>query len=170
MKNETKNSVTVFCIRLSLVVIALAGVSVCAFWYPFQTSLTAIGVPSGERVDPTAAQKAEYWIQLIFYWIASLPCFFLLIYGWFLSNNVKKNTVFSLQTFRLLRRSAIILFIDSIVFLVAQLVFTVLRWNPFAPILSAVGVIGLILSFALLLGGRYVKEAAKIKEENEGYI
>ena len=170
MTSKKKNRLIVFCIRLSLIVICLVGIAICSFWYPFQVSLTAIGVPSGERVNPTDAQLTEYWIQLIFYWLASIPCFIVLIIGWLISSDVISGQVFSKKDSTRLKRSACILFIDSILFLLAQFVFTLLQWNPFAPILSTVGVIGLILGFVLYLSGRYVNEAAKIKEENEGYI
>lgn len=170
MKNEKNCGVLVLCLRLSLITVCLLGLSICAFWYPFQVDLTAIGVPSGERVVPTAAQYVEYWVQLAFYWLASIPCFVILMFGWIISSDIKKGNAFSAEVADRLNICALILFVDSLVFLAAQLVFTVLNWNPFALFLYVTGGIGLILSFTLYLAARYVREAAKIKEENEGYV
>ena len=170
METNKKRDSVVICMRLSLIVICLVGVTICAFWYPFQVSLTAIGIPSGERVTPTDAQMIAYRVQLFFYWLVSIPCFVLLGFGWEVSSDIKKKAHFSKKTARRLRTSALILFADSITFLLAQPVFTLLKWNPFAPILAVVGVIGLIISFTLYLASRFVFKAAELKEENEGYI
>ena len=170
MDRKKENKLIALCIRLSIIVIALVGLALCIFWYPFRISFTAVGAPSGERVDPTGAQLVEYWVQLIFFWLASLPCFVILVYGWLISGNVRRDRVFTSDTAGKLKTASKILFIDSLIYLAAQLVFTLLRWNPLAPILAVVCVIGLILSFVLFLAGRYVGEAAKIKEENEGSI
>lgn len=168
--NERKYGMIVICLRISLILICFLGVAICALAYPFQVSLTAIGVPSGERVPPTIEQYIEYWVQLSFYWIASIPCFLILLFGWNISSEIKKGNAFSMKVSKKLNTGAQILFVDSMLYLAAQLVFTMLDWNPFVLILSIVGLIGLILSFVLYLAARYVREAAKIKEENEAYV
>lgn len=167
---KQKHGMIVICLRISLIIICVLGVAICALAYPFQVSLTAIGVPSGERVPPTMEQYIEYWVQLGFYWIASIPCFLILLFGWDISSEIKKGNAFSMKVSKKLDIAAKILFVDSMIYLLAQLVFTMLDWNPFVIIMIIVGLIGLILSFVLYLAARYVQQATIIKEENETYI
>ena len=169
MLNENKYTAVVICLRISLILICLIGLVICAFVYPFQVSITAIGVPT-DPVEPTVAELVAFWVQLLFYWLASIPCFITLLIGWGISSEIKRGLLFSMKIARRLNTSALILFVDCLIYLVAQFVFTMLGWNPFVPILLTIGLIGLILSFALYFAARYVGEAAKIKAENEEYI
>ena len=90
--------------------------------------------------------------------------------GWGISGEIKRGLLFSMKIARRLNTSALILFVDCLIYLVAQFAFTMLGWNPFVPILLTIGLIGLILSFALYFAARCVGEAEKIKAENEEYI
>ncbi len=156
--------------KISILLIALAGVAICAFWYPFSISLTAVGLPSGERVPPTNAENIAFWTQLIFYWAASVPCFAVLLLAWSISNDVKRDEVFSVVTARKLNLAFCILLIDSCAFLVGNIVFTILQWNVFAVVYYLAGALGIALSFCVYAIKKIVDKARTLKEENDSIL
>ncbi len=169
MTKENNYNGLVVCLRISLIMICLIGLVICGLVYPFQVSLTAIGVPT-DPFEITVSEQVEFWVQLAFYWAISIPCFITLLFGWDISNEISRGNLFSKRIVKRLNTSALILFVDCLVYLTAQLVFTILGWNPFVPVMLTVGLFGLILSFASHFAARYVGEAAEIKAENEEYI
>ncbi|MDE5766731.1 MAG: DUF2975 domain-containing protein, partial [Clostridia bacterium] len=115
-------------------------------------------------------QKAELWIQLAFYWAASVPCFVILVYYWKITNHINRDNAFSFDVAKLLKITTIILAVDLIIFFVGNGVFFVLDINDFALVNYVIAVIG---AFVAALNGvlsHFAKEAAVLKEENEGTI
>ncbi len=140
-------------IRLSIMIVALVGLCVCLFWYPYVTG------------------KAYRWLQLAFYWVTSLPCFAILGIGWSLTGDIKKEQEFTVQTARKFLWVFYLLFADACLYLVGNLAFMLLRWNTFyAPIYLALGVMGLILSFFAYIVSLYIRKAQKIQEENDSIL
>lgn len=157
-----------FLVKISILLIAFAGVIVCAFWYPFSTSfsLTEIGYATADSVSKAAA----YWGQLLFYWIISLPCFAVLIVTWLLAENIKKDDVFSFNTSKKLTVIFYLLFVDSCIFIVGNTAFTILSWNLFSALYYFIGIFGMILSFVVYVIAKFVVKAQILKEENDSIV
>lgn len=154
-------------LKTVIIVIALTGLAACALWYPFSISLTIFGVASQAA---TQLEKAEMWIQLVFYWAASLPCFVILIYYWKIADYIKKDNTFSSDVAKLLRISTKILSVDLIIFFVGNGVFCVLGINDFVLINFLIALFGAFVVALMWVLSYLVKDAALLKEENEGTV
>ena len=127
-----------FLIRLSVVILGLVSIIVCAGWYPFSISLTTVGFAD---VVPTAMQKVQFYSQLIFYWATTFPFFIFLICVWKVSSDIKYDTL-SMKTLKNIRKGIWILFIDLIVFIMGNLIFLLLEWNDFFLVYFILAMVG----------------------------
>lgn len=155
-------------IKASIIVFALCGIIMCAFWYPFSVSLTTMGTL--DYTTPTVAQNVRMWSQIVFYWVVSIPCFVILWMAWKISNAIKNDVFFSLKVAKLVKCSTVTLFIDIIVFFVGNVVFLILKWNDFYMIYFLIAVVGLAISSMLLALSHFIVQAAGYKEEVEGLL
>ena len=160
------NKITIV-LRISIIIIALCGAVMCAFWYPFSISLTAIGVTNA---TPTLEQIIKFWVQLVFYWLVSIPCFFILALLWYMSVIFKKEGFFSEKIIKATKIEIITLLIDLAIFLIGNIVFAILGWNDFAIIYYLITVIGLVVVGLFYVFIYIIKKGIQMKEEIEGTI
>ena len=166
---ERKQLLTIF-LRVSLIIICLLGIIMCAFIYPIIVTVGTVGIPT-DPVEPLRSEVIAFWLQIHFYWLASIPCFLILIVLWRISNEVKKGLLFSQKVANRLNISSKILAVDCAVFLLFQIVLAfIYGWNGVNTLFTSIGVVGLIFSYGLLFAGRYIKEVAEIKADNERYV
>lgn len=153
--------------RITIIAIGLCGLSICAFWYPYSISLTTMGVINA---TPTAEQSIRIWIQLVFYWIVSVPCFLILFFAWKISSALDKEELFSNKIVDLIKLKIVILLIDLLVFLIGNIIFVFLKWNDFAIIYFMITVIGLVVVGLLWVALYVLKKGIEMQEEIEGTI
>jgi hypothetical protein len=153
-----------FWVRCAIIAMAICGVCVCAFWYPFSISLTTDGL------QETGTQAGVFWVQLIFYWLISLPCFAVLCIGWKITSALKEERLFVVENATLVKTAVHILFVDIAVFLVGNVVFLALGWNDFVFLYLFFAIIGLVVAVFLAILSHYLYKAAELQEENEGTI
>ncbi len=156
-----------FWVRCAIIVIAVCGICICAVWYPFSFALIEV---SFFNMMPSELTSAQIWIVLIFFWLASVPCFFILFLCWKISTAIKKEEFFTLKAAKLIKLSAQILLIDLGVFLVGNIVFLLLNMNDFALFYFFLIIAGVILAIFISVLSHYVVQAADLKEVNEGTI
>lgn len=160
-------------VKLSLVVkgaiiaLGVCGLFMCVVWYPFSISLSTMGVVSAK---PSLSQSVELWTQLAFYWAVSVPCFIVLIFAWKITGAIRNDEVFSYKVVNIIKKSATLLVIDIVVFLIGNIVFLALGWNDFAICYFIIAVIGLVVVSILLVLSHFVIKAIELKEETEGLI
>lgn len=160
-------------VKLSLVVkgaiiaLGVCGLFMCIVWYPFSISLSTMGVVSAK---PSLSQSVELWTQLAFYWAVSVPCFIVLIFAWKITGAIKNDEVFSYKVVNIIKKSATLLVIDIVVFLIGNIVFLALGWNDFAICYFIIAVIGLVVVSILFVLSHFVIKAIELKEETEGLI
>ena len=162
-----KNSSIALFIRLIIIFIAACGLAICVFWYPFSISLSVMGLADSV---PTFEQNIEMWTQLIFYYLVSLPCFIILFLAWLITCSMKKGSFFSKKNVKIIKLSALILFVDLMVFLIGNVVFLILGWNDFALIYFILFVIGLGLTILIMFFETYLKKSLKMQENREVLI
>ena len=148
-----------YLVKSAIIIVALCGVCICSCLYPFLASLN--GLDKGS--------EAVMWSQLIFYWLTSIPCFIILGVAWKIASSIKTE-LFTHKNAKHLKNSAILLFVDSIVFFIGNFVFMLIGYNPFAIAFFMLVIIALIASLALAVVGHYVTRATTIREENESYV
>ena len=145
--------------KFAIVVCAICGICICGCFYPFLVSLNGWGKGS----------EVVMWTQIIFYWGTSIPWFWLLWIAWRVASSMKLE-LFTLQNARLLKNGAILLFVDSVIFLFGNLIFMFMGYNPFAIAFFLLVIVSLIASLALGAMGYYVAKASALREENESYV
>lgn len=168
-----QNRVMIYLIRISIIFMALVGFYICAFWYPISISLDAIGIVSGESsgsVPITQSQEFAFWTQLIFMWLASVPCFFVLILFFRSTVYARREETFYDGNARIFHIAAWTLFIDSIVFVTGNILFMFLKWNSFAFVYCVIGMLGMVCALACYAAYRYISKAASIQEENDSIL
>lgn len=156
-------------LRAAIIIVGLFGITVCAFWWPFSISLSALGV-DGSLTLMTGEQMAEFWSQFAFYQAVSLPCFAILVLAWLVTNRISKGQFFALSTAKLINIAALILYIDLAIFLIGNLVFMFLKWNTFAIMYYFLAAIGCAVAICMSIIAYFVKRSAELKEETEGII
>lgn len=144
-----------FWVRCAILAVAAVGLTVCAVWIPI--SVLGAGVTAR-------------WIQRIFYWLTSLPCFVALAMGWAVSSEMKKGALFKEKTAKLVKLAALMLFVDIAVFFIGTLVFFLLDWNELLLLYSVVSAVGMIVVLFLFIVSHYLLKAAVLQEESEGTI
>ncbi len=166
MNNQT---VSVFA-KISIAVIALAGLCICIFGYPFSISLGVVGVVPGGDIEITPVQNVAFYTQLIFYLIDSIPWFAVLVIAWQIADSIKNGRIFTSENVKRLFSAFVLIFSSSCVFLLGTAVFTVLEWNPFAIVYLFIGVVAVVLSFVMYVLAKYIDSARALKDENEAII
>ncbi len=166
MNNRT---ISIF-IKICILIAALVGIIVCVQIYPMTASLEAFGLsPDGTR-PWTDAQYLKFWSMLIFYWVMSLPCFAVLLIGWLVSGDIKKNNLFSIGAAKKLKAAFVTLFISSCIFLMGNIVFRALDWSSFSATYSFIAIVGIIISFGIYVLSKFVSQAQLLKEENDSIL
>ncbi|MBQ8403283.1 MAG: DUF2975 domain-containing protein [Clostridia bacterium] len=154
------------CIRVAVVIVTLAGILLCAFWYPFDVSFSTL--PWQE--SPTAAQTGDFYGQLAFYWAVSLPCFIIMAFIWNVSTRIRRGELFSFEIYKYLKISAIMLFADCGVFFAGNTVFYFLDRNPFFLIYLIIGLVGVAFALCATALAYLAKNAAILKEDNDSIL
>ena len=93
-----------FMVKISTILVAMFGIIICAFWYPFSLSLSITGPVNSPL---TFVQKVEFYSQLIFFWIASIPCFVILLYAWRFGSAINRDEVFCVRTVSIINKCII---------------------------------------------------------------
>jgi hypothetical protein len=155
------------CIRVAVAIVTLAGLLLCAFWYPFNISFTTLPW-HGEEV--TAAQNRDFYVQLAFYWAVSLPCFIIMVFIWNISTRIRRGEIFSFEIYRYLKFSGIILLADCGVFFAGNTVFYLLELNPFFVIYLIIGMVGVAFALCAIALAYLAKNAAELKEDNDSIL
>ncbi|MCH5204313.1 MAG: DUF2975 domain-containing protein [Oscillospiraceae bacterium] len=166
-----KTNITILLIRVFLVFVFFVGILICAWWYPFSLTITTgFFVPDLEENDISFNMYTEFYSQLAFYWSVSIPCFVVVMLGFRGTVIAKKEGAFSIRSAKTLFKMALILFIASVVFLIGNVIFMMLKWNVFAILYFIVGGMGLVISGVLYAGHKYLVNASQLKEENDSIL
>lgn len=167
-----KNRFLITCSRVAIVFLALVGLCICFWWYPFSISLGTVGLAPGELGGAAldTAQAVAFWVQLVFAWLTSLPCFAALALLFKSTVYAGRDEFFTGRNAGVYRAISVIIFIDSMALIAGNTLFMLLKWSPFALIYYVIGALGVIFSLASYLAYRYLESAAAIKEENDSII
>ena len=150
--------------RIALVLVFLIGLVICLYWYPLSITLsTGIAILDYDPTEITSQEYIEFYSQLLFYWIISLPCFVLVLMGFICTEYTRKYGKFNAKSANILFKMALILFMSSFIFLFGNLIFMFLDWNPLPLLYCIVGGAGILFSAGLYAAHRYiVKRSADV--------
>lgn len=153
------------CYLIRFAVIATAA---CALF------ITLFIVPSwGSSIADVNPELSGWYLPwLIFIWIASIPCFAILIFIWKVSGAIKREEVFTIKTAKWIKTSAILLFVNAGFFFAGNILFLFLNMShPGILLLSMVGdIFAIALALLAAVLSRYITKAAELQEVSEGMI
>ena len=155
-------------IKYAIIVFALLGFLMCAQWYPLSISLTTVGL-----VDPnplTAERSIQFWSQLLFYWLTSLPCFFILAIWWKIAQAIKNDCFFTHKVCKILNISAVILLVDLLLFLLGNLLLFLLGLNVFWIMYLFIFALGLAIVGVITTISFFTKKATIMQEDLDGTV
>lgn len=154
-----------FLIRATIIFIAVCGVAICLFWVP----MGEFGWQIGDACLVEGETK-EFWIQVIFHWLVSIPCFYLLWLAWQVTKDMQKGRLFIVENSVRVKYATYVLAGDLLLFLLGHTLFTLLRWNTSYIIYLLVALIGLVVVVFLAVLSHYLSQAAELQEESDGTI
>lgn len=144
----------------AIVVVFLCGLILCLYVLPIW----------GKKVIEENFQLAGAFLPwMIFLWIASLPCFSVLIFGWKVAGEIRVNRSFSESNAKSLKYVSILAMVDSVFFFLGNVIYLVLGLSRLGILfLSCIIVfVGIAISVASALVSHLVYKAASMQEENE---
>ncbi len=165
-----KNRIVIGLIRVSILFLFVVGLGICVLWYPFSISLDTVGVVQDGPAPLTQVQRIAFWVQLLFMWGVSVPCFYTLHLFFRSTGYAKRDEAFCRANAHLYRKAAIALLVGSVVLIAGNVLFIVLEWNSFASVYIVLGVVGLVCALACYVAYRYILKAALLKEENDSIL
>lgn len=143
----------------------IAGMAICgAIIY-----LYFIPVWGKEFTEINAEYMSWYLPWLIVLLISAIPCYWVLYFGWKISTEIGKDNSFSIENALYLKNIAILAALDSVYFLVVNLVFMIIGINhPGMFLISLIAVfVGIAITVAAAALSHLVRKAAEIQKENE---
>ena len=147
-------------LKIIIVGIALCGMVVSGMVIP------AMGL-SIRSMYPEFANR--FWPWLIFMWIAAIPCFAALAYGWKIICNIGADRSFSRENGRYLSRIAVLAGGDSAFFFIGNVLLLFLNMShPGVVILSVIVVFaGGAVSIAAAALSHLANKAAVLQEQSD---
>ena len=159
MKSKTFSSL----MKISVLIATIGGLFICIFAVP----------DLGKSIVSSYPEFSSwYWSWLIFVWVVAIPCFILLVYVWKVSDCVKNETVFTIETSKMVRAGVILLLVDAALLFVGNVILLLLSMNhPGVVLLSIViAVVEVVVALFGEIVYQYLIKAAILKEESEGTI
>lgn len=107
------------------------------------------------------------WLFLI--WALAIPCYYILVLGWKLTNSLEKDQPFTHKNGDVFKKMAYLGFGDSIFFICMNIVYLFIGMNHIAIVLISVGIgfILCILSICALIFSYLFHRAADLQEQSD---
>ena len=146
-------------IKIILIGFALCGAGILGFAVP------KIGTAIA-KAYPEFAGAYVPW--LVFLWIAAVPCYAVLALGWMIAANIARDNAFSSVNAKLLKAIAVLAAVDSVYFLIGNIILLILNMNHPGIVLTSLVVvfIGAALCVASTALSKLTSRAADIEDEN----
>ena len=148
-----------FFMRIAIILIGICGGAICLFWLPMTTA------KSFEALSWVSLQKMENWMQYVFHWLVSFPCFWLLIMAWGITSDMKNGRLFIEKNVVRVKLATAILLGDILLFLIGNIMFAILGWNELLVLHLFAAVVGLTIAILLFIFSQYLMRAASLQEE-----
>jgi len=150
-------------VRAAVIAVIICGIAACGYILPSWGASIA-------KDNPEFANCYLPW--LIFLWVSAVPCFAILVLVWKVSTSIKREQVFTIQTARMVKIGAVLLFYDMGFFFIGNILLLLLNMShPGILLLSFfVDVFGLSLAVLAAVLSRYLTKAAVLQEEADNTI
>lgn len=107
------------------------------------------------------------WLFLI--WSVAIPCYYILVLGWKLTNSLEKGQPFTHKNADIFKKMAYLGFIDSMFFICMNIIYLLIGMNHIGVVLISVGIgfILSILSICALIFSYLFHRAADLQEQSD---
>ena len=107
------------------------------------------------------------WLILI--WISAIPCYAVLVLGWKIADNIRRDRSFSYENAEYLKWISYLSMGDSVFVFLANIIFLLLDMSAAAVMLviCIIVFVGISISICAAALSHLVAKAAEIKEEND---
>ena len=143
----------------------IAGIAVCGAIICF----LLVPVIGKDIADQNPEYAHCYLPWLIFIWIAVIPCYLVLYYGWRITIEIGRDNSFSMENAKYLKRISVLALLDSGYFFTANLVFLLFNMSHPSVFLASLFVdfAGVAVTVVAAALSHLVQKAAEIQSENE---
>lgn len=147
-------------IRAAIIGLAIVGIFVYAVLIPSYGASLASEYPEFSN---------RYLPWMIFLAISALPCYGVLICGWLIAGNIRKDRSFSESNARFLKWIALLVAVDSVYFFIGNIALLFLNMSHPGVVLAslAVIIIGAAITIAAAGLSHLVKKAAVLQEQSD---
>lgn len=145
--------------RIAILIIGICGLLSCLLWIP-------ISIGNG-TLQHLPWESLSFLIQYVFHWIVSLPCFVLLFFAWKITSSMNSGKLFLQKNAVYASYASIILAIDISIFLIGNILFSILGWSNWILLHILIAVIGLVVSIFMYVLSKYLIRAALLQEESD---
>ncbi len=106
---------------------------------------------------------------LIMIWVSAIPCYAVLVLGWRVADNIRKDRTFSYDTAKYLKWVSYLAMADSVFVFITHVIFLLLDISAAVVMLVIIIVVffGVSISVCAAAVSHLVIKAADIQEENE---
>lgn len=154
-------------LKVVIGLVGLAGLAMVGGWYVF-----SYGSPFYIDLSNSASFDYELasWIRIIVEWVCSVPCFFILISAFLISNDMGKGKLLSMKNAKRINVAGMLLGVDAVAFAI----FNIISWCLFPCCLEFIYIIlcvfALAISILFIALGKLMQDTTAIKKENEEFI
>ena len=151
-----------FATLLKLIIIGtgIFGAFICFYIFPAFGQITVNMYPEFSYA---------YWPWLIFLWMAAIPCFCVLFFGWQIATNIGKDKSFSMENAKWMKWIAWMAAGDSAFFFVGNVVLLFCNINhPGILLISMIVVFaGIAITIVAACLSHLVRKAAALQEQSD---
>ena len=113
--------------------------------------------------------SAWHWPWMIFLWLTAVPCYAVLVLGWKIADNIRRDRSFSYENAEYLKWVSYLSMADAVFVFLANIIFLLLDMSAAAVMLviCIIVFIGISISICAAALSHLVAKAAEIQEEND---
>ena len=149
---------------LKVIIVLMAICGLVVYTYAFPNLITRF-MPENILKDKESILLT--WKALL--WLSAIPCYLVLIFGWFISKNIGEDKSFTKENAKYLKYIMIVTLIDCVYFFVVNIVmFNMNLSNELILVFSLIAIFaGIVFAVAIACLSHLVLKASKLQEEND---
>jgi hypothetical protein len=111
--------------------------------------------------------ESAFWTWMIFLWLTAVPCYLALFYAWKIAGRIGKESAFSEESAKDMKRIGIFAFGDSVFLMAGNIILFLLNWNHpgMFLIFTLFAFVGVLIAVAAFVLSHLIYRAAKLEEE-----
>lgn len=149
-------------LKTIIILMAICGMIIFIYVFPFLIVPIII-----KQISNTTVDAFSLWTTILS--INAIPCYIVLFFGWKIANNIGKDKSFTVKNSKYLEYIMITALLDSIFFLIANIVMLHIKMSTGLIFVIAIIMIfaGIVIAITAACLSHLVLKAAKLQEQND---